>query len=260
MANLLSRTSKTALIDDYTYLMSNNGSSDGKTKLEDFTAVPETSRTINLNNSMTATDINNEINTVGKYLPSGVVVTFQFANGTYSLDNILYFNGFYGGGRIHIQGDTSQTNGLHTNHNVHLNFNNDTEGLYCLHNSCNDVHIEHLKITVDDGYRCILLHRACYSSVSYCYIINNGQISSSSRGIEVNNGQNTYLLNNYFSNNYYAIAVFECSKVNSTNNDDTGTQPKYGLRVALAADVGKNGTQPSGSTADELVNVGGEVR
>jgi hypothetical protein len=260
MGELLSRANRTPENDDYIYLTSNEGLSDGKQEFQNFTMIPETTRTVNFTNSQTASQINADIDAVGRYIPKGVVITFQFANGTYNLDATLYFDGFYGGGRFEILGDTSQTNGLHTNHNVHLNFNNSTNGVYTIHNSTNAVVIRHLKITCQDGYRCITLQRPGYSEVYYNYLIHTGNTSSSSRGVDVGFGMNLFLLNNYFNGSYYAVTCFEVSKINSSNNDDTGTLPKYGLRCALASDIGKNGTQPAGSTANELVNLGGQIR
>jgi len=258
---LSDKSTRTPEIDDYSYIMSNDGSVNGKVESQDIAVIPETTRTINFTSSQTAAQIQADIDAVGKYLPIGVVVTFQFGNGTYSLDNIIIFQGFYGGGQINIYGDTSQTDGLHTNHNVHLDFTGSaTNGIYCIHNSIRLVNIHHLKITADDGFSCIALQRECTYRAWYCYLISTAQTSGGTFGIRALDGANVWLSNNYFSNNYYAIGSELNAKVLSVNNDDTGTQPKYGLHSRQASTLGKNGTQPSGATADELESTGGEIR
>ena len=85
---------------------------------------PTLTQTINFNNSMTRAQIQAKINSVGKYVPQGQTLTFQFADGTYNLDQSLLFTGFYGGGTIHIQGNIAEPNAfdLHTTQQVILDF------------------------------------------------------------------------------------------------------------------------------------------
>jgi len=263
MPNLKTKTIRTPLKNDYAYTMSNDGTVDGKVELQDFTVIPETSRTINFTSSQTAAQIQTEINAVGKYISKGSDVIFQFANGTYSLDDTLNFVGFYGGGEIYIQGDTSQTDGLHTNHNVHLDFTGATLSLSAVNvDSCilSMVYVRHLKITAEDGDICLSANAEVGLRVFYNYLINNAKTSSSSIGYRSFGGCTTQFTGNYVSNNHYAISSNVNSKIYSNGNDDTGTQPNYGLHASNNSVIGKNGTQPSGATADELSNSGGEIR
>ena len=258
MPNLDTRTTKTPAVDDYTYLLSNDGTVEGKVELQDITVIPETTRTINFTSSQTAAQIQADIDAVGKYLPDGVSITFQFGNGTYTLNNNLDFDSFYGGGVMYIQGDTSQTAGLHTDHNVHLNFNNNTHGIICRRNSAT-FQVRHLKITCDDSKTCVLLISCASVYTLYNYLLNNAKTSSGSKAISMTSASIGTAEQNYFSNNFYGINCTTASIISSNNNDDTGTQPNYGLRVDTAGIIGKANTQPTGSTANESLGQGGNI-
>jgi len=261
MPNLDTRTTKTPAVDDYTYLLSNDGTVEGKVELQDVTVIPETTRTINFTSSQTATQIQAEIDSVGKYIPQGATITFQFGNGTYTLDNIIIFQGFYGGGSFFIYGDTTQTNALHTNHNVHLDFNNNSDGILIRGLGTAVSVVAHLRVTVDQGYTGIIYTRCpFYNLCRYHYITAGSSASSESRGIEVIESSAIYLISSYFSAGYYAIYTTVNSRVISNGNDDTGTQPLYGLTAFTNSTIGKNGTQPSGSTSNEIINTGGVIR
>jgi len=72
----IGRTSPTAALDV-----------NGKIKLNNLNFWPEnSSRTINLDNSMTATQIQAEIDWIGKYITDWTTITLNFAVGTYNLD------------------------------------------------------------------------------------------------------------------------------------------------------------------------------
>ena len=109
---------------------------------------PETTRTINLTNSMSADAIQTAIDAVGKHVPYGVTVTLQFADGTYTLSHQLTVQGFYGGGKILVPGNPAESATLHTNQAVFLNFSaQDCNGIVAYGNSAT-VEIDFLKIMV----------------------------------------------------------------------------------------------------------------
>ena len=139
MAKLTDLTESTeSTKNDILYLSNEAGSSDGKQAFNSVFALPQlTSEVINLNNFMTASEIQDIINDVPRYIPRGSNVAFQFADGIYNLDAKLDFTRFYGEGLITIQGNTLETDAtvLHTTQQVHLNFNNGTNGLYIVRNS-----------------------------------------------------------------------------------------------------------------------------
>ena len=254
-------STKTPEANDVVYIVDENGLTDGKVELQDITVIPETSRTINLNNSMTASDIITEINSIGRYLPEGVVITIKFADGTYTLDQQIVISGFYGGGRVNMHGNTSESASLHTNQAVHLNWTGSgSHGLYVIANTNPDWTFQYLKITTDDGYTGLICQRMRYCFVGYSYFVSTGKTSSETRGVYIINEATAQVTNNYFTGQYYAIEARDEAHIYSTINDDTGTQPNYGIRAINASTIGKNSTQPSGSTANELSQNGGIVR
>jgi len=260
MKKLIERTTRTPLPTDYLYLMEDSAVSDGKTQVKDIMVIPETTRTINFNNSMTATEIQDEINAVSRYIPPNIAITFQFADGTYNLDNQLVFNGFFGGGVLNIYGKVSEGDSLHTNQAVHLNFNNDTTGLWIYGCFLSQFRVQNLKVTCDDGYNCLYLLQNEYGIVLSNYFIHNGNSSSASAGIHAVGNGTTRVRNNYFSGNYMGIYSNHASYIYSEINDDTGTQPKYGLLARLSGVIGKASTQPAGSISNENIASGGIVR
>jgi hypothetical protein len=155
----------------------------------------------------------------------------------------------------------SQTDGLHTNHNVHLNFTSSgSNGINFIHSRLMIVYIEHLKVTCDDGYSCISVQRNGLYYVRYNYCINVAKTSSSSIGIYVVSGPSSIVEHNYLSNNYAGLRASNCGVIDSNNNDDTGTQPTYGMIAQTNGVIGKTGTQPAGSTGNESQSLGGQIR
>jgi len=247
--------------DMYVYLISDDGLANGKAELNKITRIPETSRTVSLNNSMTATEIQDEIDAVGSYIPDGATITFQFADGTYNLDSALSFQGFYGGGQIYIQGNTGETSGLHTNQSVHLNFNNSSNGIYAVNNSgISLVYIRFLRVTVQNGYSGILAQREGHFRIYYNYVTCGNTTNGANTALYALQGSRVIFSNNYVSNCFYGIRAHQNSIVDSTNNDDTGTQPRYGLGATRTSVVGKNGTQPAGGIANETSSTGSDIR
>jgi len=262
MAKKLNELStRTPVNTDYMYITTNDGTVEGKQQLINITELPvQGNITVTFNSSQTRDEIQTIINEQDRYIPHGSSITFQFSNGTYTLDDTLYFLGFYGSGYINIWGDHSQTDDLHTNHNVHLNFTSaGNHGINCAHNRMPIIYVEHLKITADDGYSALLVQRQGFFTIRYNYCISVAKTSSGSTGIYVTSGSAALVEDNYVSNNYYGLHVGNNGTLDSTNNDDTGTQPNYGLRASTNGILGKNGTQPAGSTANESFSIGGKI-
>ena len=260
MAKKLNELStRTPEIDDYYYISSNDGTVEGKVKLQDITVIPETSRTINFTSSQTAAQIQADIDAVGKYIPKGVIIIFQFGNGTYSLDSSLTFSFFYGGGQIFIYGDTSQTDGLHTNHNVHLDFSGGASvvALWAVHNRVSLISVSHLKITANANIICLQCQREGNYRVWYNYFISNSKTGSF--GLAAQDGSTVWSTDNYFNNHNIAILSTQNAILYSDTNDDTGTQPNTGLNAQSGGKIGKSSTQPSGSSTNESTSTGGKI-
>jgi len=262
MPNLDTRTTKTPAVDDYTYLLSNDGTVEGKVELQNVTVIPETTRTINFTSSQTASQINAEIETVGRYIPKDVTITFQFANGTYTLNDVLLFNGFYGGGKINVLGNTNETNNdsLHTTQDVELDFTGSGKDGLSFGFCDVQIHILNLKISADESVDGVYLV-SCSNDNRFWYgFIDMASTASGGYGLKANMASSIYVRETYFSKGQFGIGADVNSRVYSVENDDTGTQPSYGLRALAGGVIAKNSTQPSGSAGNESVANGGEIR
>ena len=65
---------------------------------------------------------------------------------------------------------------------------------------------------------------------------------------------------NYISNVQAGIRTRYNSVLYSNTNADTGTAPNYGLYAVEGSTIGKNSTQPTGTTANEYASQGGVIR
>jgi len=211
------------------------------------------SRTINFNSSMTASQIQALIDGVGKYLHDGVIITFQFADGTYSLEDTLTFAGFWGGGEIFIYGNSSD-NTLSTTKNVNLNFSATGTGQIGLSiRGCRLpkiwVHFLKIEATATTGMDLIKCH-GVYGDINirYCYLKNRaGSTRFNAYFWAVPGGR---VLDTYFTEGERGICASGGSNILSYNNPSTGTNPDYGL-YSDSSIIYKDGTQPTGSTANE---------
>jgi len=232
-----------AVIQDSDYV----GDSLGKLLLNENT-------TVNLNSSMSASEIQGLIDGQPKNL-NGFNLNFQFGDGTYTLDSQLLFTGFFGG-TVRAYGNSSD-NSLSTSKNVVLNFNSNSEGVIA--SKCMDFDVRYMEISVQSSsnFRRCTYGIACPRfNVLYCYL--RGNSTSLGASIYVSHGT-SYTSGNYVSNIQNGIYAGWCSKIGSDGNDDTGTQPAYGLYALGGGVIAKNGTQPSGST-NEGTATGGEIR
>lgn len=221
------------------------------------------SRTINLDNSMSTAEIQAAIDAVGKYIPAGVNITFQFADGTYTLANRLNFMGFYGGGIVYVKGNRAEVDAdiLHTSQQVYLDgsgFNNGIVGVY--NNSCM-IRFYNLKISIagtgatDRGIDAWMN----FGTVDfwYGYIANAGN-SDIGEMLYFATCLSANVFKTYTYRGRYSIYARANTNMYSDANAETGTKPLYGL-YAQGACIRKSGLQPSGSTANELITDGGEI-
>lgn len=216
-------------------------------------------RTIALDNSMSASDIQDLIDAQLKYIPYGKTLTFQFEDGTYTLNNEIKFTGFFGGGTLDILGNSSDS-GLGTSKSVSLNPSaTQTNCIEILGNSVALIRFRYCKVTFDspNGYSgCYLFGNSSYIQIGDSYFLGAGI----GDGYGVYAYRNTSYINCY--NNYvsWMLAGFRFGQTNPcmvNNCDDTGTQPGYGVYVQQSQ-AHALGTQPSGSTANTIV-IDGEI-
>ncbi len=205
-----------------------------------------------------------KIDTVAKYIPYGVTVTFQFeVTGTHTETAALCWDGFYGGGRINIYGNTGEAGegSLHLTQDTFLDFTtNAVNGIY-VSNLAVEAYIYDLKIQVQDssGLAGItLLNTNNKINITGNYILGEGT-TLAAYGILANTSMVANCRNNYVEDIKYGLAC-TLGRMFSRDNDDNGVPPLNGLYALNAGTIGKRGTQPAGSTANELAQFGGEIR
>jgi len=205
--------------------------------------------TVNLTSSQSATQIQAEIDAQPRNL-NGFSLTFQFANGTYTLTDQLYFNAFYNG-NLYIYGNSSDST-LSTTKSVYLN---STGAHHCFRIlNCKRIEIQYLKIESDSPYSCILCEDTILK-VNACYLLGNS--TASGAGV-YNSYGNCYVSNTYVNNFQYGFRYNTCIAASVNNDDYVGTTPAYGMYAAYGTIVGKTGTQPTGTTASQSSTGGAE--
>lgn len=197
-----------------------------------------------------------KIDAVGKYIDEGVVITFQFADGTHTHTAALEFNGFYGGGEITIQGNTGSDSSAADAKTVNLDMSaSSCAGISISHCTCY-VKIASLRVKTNNGYdaiysycskwvHCLYVSAEIAGATGYCifYTSTNGRVDSA-----------------YVTYGEYGI-ICSYLKITCGSNHSGSTNPKYGLGAVKGSTIAKaSSTQPSGSTANEDVATGGVIR
>jgi len=220
---------------------------------------PETTRTVNLSHTMSADQIQTAIDAVGKHVPYGASVTFQFADGTYTLNHPLTFQGFDDGGRILVLGNRAESAGLHTDQAVFLDFSGqDCDGILAYGNSAT-AEIDFLRIMVKSDSAGTAAVKASWDSfveMSGDYVTGTS-VSTQSFGVYMDYGGMLKVSGTYFSNIHYALTACYGSTVSSDGNGSTGTSPAYSLYAVYGGTIAKNSSQPAGP---EIATAGGEIR
>jgi len=217
--------------------------------------------TVNFTYDMTAAQIQALIDAQPKNL-GGKTLTFQFGDGTYntSMTSALAFQYFYNG-NLRIYGNTGEADAtaLHTSQSVYLDFSAGTShGIYVSDCFCY-VYIRNIKVKVADaGIKAIYLLKTSTATINYCYVLGAAK-TAINYGIACQQGVAAEINKNYVSNLNTGILALS-SIIFSNGNDDTGTAPNYGLNSQQAGTIGKNSTQPDGTTANEYTATGGVIR
>ena len=219
-----------------------------------------TNRTINLNSSMSALDIQNLINVQPKNL-NNYNLTFQFADGTYNLNSSLSLLNF-NYGIVLFNGNLSN-NTLSKTKLVHLNFSTDvTSGLYLLNNIAH-LYIRYFKITMNKttSDRNGLYIDGCIKAwIQFNYVLG---VSSSDNMIGLNVYESRIrTFSNYIGLSTVGISSFNSHVLSQTNDDGgVGDQPVTGLRAYYNGVIGKaDSDSVNGSTTNESTSNGGVIR
>jgi hypothetical protein len=192
---------------------------------------------------------------------NGFTLSFQYADGTHTQSDALLWDGFYGNGILQIQGNSGETNSLHTNQAVYINgtgLAGSEYGIYVQRCACY-VLIRYFKIQISDNVSTIgiNLNAVLYADVYGNYVYGAAK-TNTNYGFWAGGGT-VQFQNNYVNNVYYGLGGVR-AKIYSNTNNGTGTNPTYGLRAAEDCSIGKNSTQPTGTTANESIATGGVIR
>jgi len=213
-------------------------------------------KTINVDNSMSAAEIQAEIDALGRYIAPGVTVTIQFADGSYNVGDTLSVSGFYGGGIINIFGN-SNDNGLGTSQAVELGGNYTK---FLIENcKCSAVNIRYMKLEMSTSNDIIrVFDNDANIIIDSCYIQNDYDTGGESN-LRCDDSDNVTIQHCYMYGGKYGIRAIG-GRVFSNNIHDVTQQPEYGLYAQNAATIGKSNNQPGGSIANETTSAGGEIR
>ncbi|KKM07308.1 hypothetical protein LCGC14_1675630, partial [marine sediment metagenome] len=214
---------------DYVATYDNSASTHKKVLVEDLGPFGSVSRTqtVNLLQADSAADMQTKIDALGKYIPNGQVVTFQFeTGGTHTLNDVITFAGFFGSGSILILGNISEADAQtkHTTQDTILDFNNNTNGLDILNTEVY-VLVKNLKIIVETDVattRCIFADIGNRVEAWYCYFVANS--TTRGHGFQARYVRYVRSFQCLVSTLKYGLTSTG-SRFHAWDNDDTGTQP-----------------------------------
>lgn len=219
-----------------------------------------TSRTINFDSSMTSAQIQALIDAVGKYILPGVTITFHFADGTYTLDTALSFDGFFGSGFVWITGNMGEAGALSTAQAVHLDFSaSDVDGI-SIANCGVLVYVMHIKVSVNTSTtswrRAISGSTGKFVGVLYCYL--NCSSDTYGYGFLASMNAASMCISTYVTKGYYGI-YNSWGSCYASDNLYSGTRPKYGMGCEQCGRIGKAGNVITGSVANEFTASAGTI-
>ena len=209
--------------------------------------------TVNFTPGMTAAQMQALIDAQPKNL-NGFTLTFQFGDGTYSLNSRLNFVGFFGGTLL-ICGNAAEET-LASTKSVILDFSATiAASLYI--QACDHVKVNGLHVKTLSGAYCVYSAANTRFDSLGCVLQSLGS-STGSRGayIEASFASIKFA---HFIGGHSAITstISACVQINTCQSDST-TPPLYGLNAAAGIIYRVLG-QPSGSTANEIKSYGGQI-
>ena len=219
----------------------------------------EADTVVNLDNSMSAAAINALIAAQPKNL-DGYTLTFQFADGTYTMSEKLVFHDFHGGGYLHIYGNASN-NSLSTTKAVHLDFSG-TDGVYGIEAKriSGTLRVYYLKVSSANvsNHAYAMTFESCFDVRCYYNYVTASAAGSYGRGYH--SAQSTFLAYLCYVTGFNIAFYMSYASQNYIRDcDESGTQPVHGIYANAGAIVGRYGTYPSASTLDFYEVSGAEI-
>ena len=225
--------------------------------------VPAVNHTNTFTTAQSSGAIQDIIDTEQKYIPVGVTVDYSFDAGTHTMTNGLVWYGFYGGGNIRIRGNgVSANDSLHTTQEAILDASATLLNPITVGRGDVEYHISNLRVNLkgdEAEVNCVNVVEAAKVTIGGCYFVGSSKVVGCA-GVRVHDSPAVWVQFCYISNLRLGIGAESTSRVFSFTNDDTGTAPTWGLEAENACTIGKQGTQPTGTTADELTSDGGVIR
>jgi hypothetical protein len=226
----------------------------------------ETTRTVSIAANSNAATIQAALDGIAKYIPYGVTVTVQFADGTYTLSTSINIQGFYGGGDLIIQGNTAEANATvkHTTQSVILDASGQVSSAVLVRRNSVVVTFRNFKVkwladNTNNYYGIWVGENGMRANVYYNYFEASNNTTYSDAVASTFSSINLY--RNYMKTGYSAMDAWSGGFIYSNDNDYITTQPLYGMSVA-GGEISKvtGVSQPTGSTAASSTLYGGEIR
>jgi len=213
--------------------------------------------TVNFSSSMDSTQIQALIDAQPKNL-NGYILTFQFADGTYTFTSLVSFNNFYSG-TVKIQGNMSESL-QHTNQAVIFNSNQNI----CMYVVGNTAIMEmyHIRLnsTVASVDGCCIYTAQCSSFTAFgCYFTGVDNTTSNYSGVWAEYFNNLTIAYTYTSAFFYGLRVTNGCTVIAGQLSETGTIPKYGIGSYSSLVYRWGGTYSSAVTATTITGLGGTI-
>jgi hypothetical protein len=164
-----------------------------------------------------------------------VVVTIRVVKGTHALHDTIRIRGFYGGGDLVLEGETTAPPAAkaHTAQETHLD-GSALAGTAILVEACNlsSVAFRHLKVSYNakDKHEGLRSDRNAFTSVDSCYFVGNSTEVPGSKGIYVL-WHPCYIVRTCFTAGYSAIKGTELALVKVDKCSVVEPLPRYGVEV-----------------------------
>lgn len=188
-------------------------------------------------------------------------MTLQFGDGTYTFTSAIIISKFYGG-QVNFMGKTSEGDGKYTTQSVI--FNTSAQKGIVFQFMTSYITVRNIKIIhsyASAGGMALSFDRCSGLTQAYaCYISNNNATSGiCAYFLSVATGR--FVENVCTGGAFRGLKAENVSTVITYNCESVVTKPVYGMHATYASTIVKgNATLLTGTTGDELADVGGVIR
>jgi hypothetical protein len=208
-------------------------------------------KTVAISSSFTTTQIQALIDVQPKNL-NGYVLTFQFADGTYSLTSALQFKSF-GNGVINIYGNSANNNSNQAK-NVTVTGASGATAIYV--SNCPYVTVRYLRINHSGTNSRALNCDFCRIVTEYCSFVWTTANTTSGINFYLEYGVGRISSCNFAYGQFHIASVL--SSILTSDSQSTTNNAAYGLVADSGYIIKRAGSQPGGTTA-QLAQNGGMI-